>query len=164
MIKSSALKKVRLYTFCKDSTDINQQSLHATLERKALENQVPVVIDNEQIKFGGAISPNVVDCLVLYHPEHPKDFFRHVISLNQQEDEVHVSVNYYGRSKQTGKDAWVEEAKGSLRKGDTGKALLKGIMALGKSNNKMQNEYDYYYDIREVINGVLTDKCWEVSI
>ena len=102
----------------------------------AVNNEIPVSIYQETVKVGGLFSSKILDCLVIFHPEHEKDYYKIVVIPGGGE----VMMATTGTSKQMKKFAMAEAAK-QHRKGKSlsykiGHTVGSSIRLLGKSKSK----------------------------
>ena len=126
------------------------------IEKMASENQIPISIENDTIKVGSLFNSKTLDCLVISHPEHSRDYYRIVVILAVGS----VMMASTGVSKQMKKFAVSENAK-AQRKGKSmsykiGNMVGSSIWSLGKSKNKLEAEQAYYDALFEVI-GISLD-------
>lgn len=91
MIKEKDLQEIRRY---KDRQDISLQTIQNALGGVAQQSSIPIAFYIEQLKGNGFLS-GTENCLVLYHPEHQKDYFSIAIRVKDQE----VSAGILGVSK-----------------------------------------------------------------
>lgn len=135
--------------------NITLMTLREMIQEAANKYQIPVAFGEEQIKSGGMFNKTVSDCITMWHPDHPTDYFRNAITLRKQGLMNYVSVFYYGRSKQLGNQISADMAGAHLREGNLGRAAFAGIMSIGKNKQKQQEENDYYHALKEVFNEAL---------
>lgn len=120
------------------------------IEKITTENNIPAVVNVDSIKVGGLLNSQVLDCLVIKHPEHMRDYYHIVVVIGRGV----VMVASTGNSKQMKKFATAEALK-SDRKGKSlsykiGNAAVGSLFLLGKSKNKLEMEQNYYDTILEV--------------
>ena len=156
MIKADQLKEVRKDTVYKEGKDITLLTLQKELKETAEKYQIQIAFTNDQIKSGGMFNSTTVDCLVVYHPKHPTDYFRYAVSIRRQGVMAYVSVNYFGSSKQTGKAGVSKDALSNLKEGNLGTAMLGGLMSLGKNKNKLEEENNFYSALDQIIDEVIS--------
>lgn len=118
----------------------------------AAENQIPLSVEIDTIKVGGIFNSEKLDCLVLSHPEHSRDYYHVVIVLGAGM----VMMASTGTSKQMKKLAVSENAK-ARRKGKSmsykiGNIMGSAIFTIGKSKNKREMEQSYYDAIFELVS------------
>ena len=129
--------------------------LKGMLEEISSENQIPMNIALDTIKVGGLFNSRELECLVIEHPEHSRDYYHIVVVLGIGE----ASIASTGSSKQMKKFATAERLKAS-RKGKSlsfkiGNAAVGSLFLLGKSKNKLEAEQQYYDSVFELIGYCL---------
>lgn len=166
MIKEKELSAYRKPVCYENGSQLSLDGIQNAFLNAANELQISLKISKNQIKSGGMLSSNVQDCLVLYHPNHQKDYYNFVVSIRRQGAMAFVSVDTYGSSKnsmrlehsgQAGKDLKMsifskdpnESAKA------LGRAIAGGIMGLGGSKNKKREEENWYSYIATIIQKVI---------
>lgn len=97
MIREKELQELRPQTKYKDGLEITLQSIQSALQSAAQQNNIPLAFGFDQVKSG--LLGGAEDCLVLYHPEHPKDYFSIAIRIKYQGKYAFVSVDTFGISK-----------------------------------------------------------------
>ena len=126
-----------------------------------------VTFSSEQVKSGGLFNSSVENCIVMYHPEHEKDYFKFCIRVNYQSDISILSVDTFGQSKQMDKAYRCDIAKQGVKdyfraKDDyaTGQAIGKAIGgalgAIGKSKKKLEEDEGYYSSISAILDEVVS--------
>lgn len=76
MIKEKELREMRPQIRYKDGLEVTLQSVQEALLEAAGQVGLPVAFYTDQVKYGGMIGGSTEDCIVLYHPEHQKDYFK----------------------------------------------------------------------------------------
>lgn len=119
------------------------------IEKITSENNIPALVEVDSIKVGGLFNSQVLDCLVIKHPEHMRDYYHIVVVIGTGI----VMVASTGNSKQMKKFATAEALKAD-RKGKSlsykiGNAAVGSLFLLGKSKNKLEMEQNYYDTILE---------------
>ena len=97
MIAEKELQELRALTRCKNGQGTTLQSVLAELQKRASGAGVAVQYTYDQVKsglFGGA-----GECLVLYNPEHRKDYVSIVVRLKEQGGQTYIAIDSYGTSK-----------------------------------------------------------------
>ncbi len=148
MLKADQLREFRPTYRYQNGDDINLQTIQVALKDTAQKYGIPVSFSSDKVKSGGLFNSEVEDCLVLYHPEHPSDYFRFAIRVKRQGVMAFVTVNDYGNSSQMAKYAR-SEANKEARKGQSlsfklGNAVSSGLMNMGKNRSKLEQEQMYY--------------------
>ena len=178
MIKEKDLREFRKTYQYPDGTAITLQTIQNALEDKANEYQIPIAFYDEQIKSGGMLSSSIVDCIVLYHPEHRNDYYKIAISIKRQGTMAFVSSYEFGESKNMKKlgaragaatamksglkgiggvtqgAPGVSRAIGGIIGGSIGGAV--GLLrSIGGSKSKQEEENYYYGAITQILDEVI---------
>lgn len=135
----------------KTSSISTQQEAKTKIERICNDNGIPVQIEYDTLKVGGFFNSRELDCLVISHPEHQRDYYKIVVVL----DGFEVILASTGTSKQMKKQA-IADANKEWRKGRSmsekvGNVIGSAIWMIGKSKSKMEMEQDYYNALIEVV-------------
>lgn len=97
VIKEKELQEFRPQIRYQDGQDITLQAIQSLLQGEAQQAGIPIAFRLDQVRgglFGGA-----EDCLVLYHPEHQKDYFSVAVRIKRQGNYAFVSAESFGTSK-----------------------------------------------------------------
>lgn len=168
MLKEKELRNFRENTRCVNNMRL--ADVKVAIESKARIRQLPVAFYNEQIKKGGMLNSSVVDCLVVYHPEHRNDYIKFAISI---EDSI-ISIKEFGESKNQKKlnnrhgasdvmRAGINQANKNAERGAsiggvlTAGALLSGakmLKSIGGSKEKKHAEDEYYLMLLSIFNEI----------
>ena len=159
MIKLDELREFRDTIRYQNGDKITLETIQAALQKNALDKDIPVAFKSDQVKSGGLLKKSIEDCIVLYHPEHEKDYFKFCIRVQRQGTYAFVMVNDFGESKQMKKAAVAEHAKAD-RKGQslsykTGSLIGQGLRSIGKSKSKLEQEQIYYQCIADILDEVI---------
>ncbi|NLQ13030.1 hypothetical protein HGI81_04110 [Olsenella sp. KGMB02461] len=157
MIKLKDLEQMGNVTFG-DAGDVTLQNIKEAITDLAQQNGVPVAFYTDDAKDGGLFG-NTYTALVAYHPEHRNDYFNMAMLLTKQGNFGTVTVYAAGKSKQMNKFARSETAR-EMRRGQSmsyqiGNMISSGLMNMGKSKQKLQEEQAYYEIILNVIDAAL---------
>ena len=160
MIKVDELREFRPGVRYKDGDGITLQSIQTVLQEEAQNMEVPVTFRSDEVKSGGFLNSSFENCLVMYHPEHPDDYFKICIRVAHQGNYAFVSINDFGQSKQVGKANRAEFAKQD-RQGKTmsykvGSMLSQGIMNIGMNKQKLEEEQMYYSCLWDLLDEVFS--------
>lgn len=165
MLKDKDLTPERSDVFikCEKGEKITLLELRGRVKEAAEEFGIPVSFGEDQIQSGGLFSKTVQDCMTMFHPEHPNDYFRNAFTVRNQGNMYYVSVYYYGTSKQIKSAAVAANAKDSLTHGllggggalAVGGAIVGGLRSLGGNKQKLQEEQDYYHALARVFDEAL---------
>lgn len=162
-IKEKELDECRPTIRYMDSTNITLENFGAWLGEKAQMYGAPVSLAYDTVSrglFGGG-----APCLVLYHPQHPHDYFRFCILISYQGSIALVSTYLCGRSTQMKKEAisqaktgagWAALFGGAVGIGyAVGSGVRKAVNALGKSKSKLEEERTWYGAIHGILDEVI---------
>lgn len=159
MIKLKDLEEMGSVTFG-DAGDVSLETIKSAVSDLAKQNGVPVAFYTDEAKEGG-IFGDTYSALVAYHPEHRNDYFNMAMILTKQGNFGTVSVFAAGKSKQMNKFARSEAAKegrrGQSMSFKVGSMVASGIMNMGKSKQKLQEEQAYYEIILNIIGAALNE-------
>lgn len=160
MIKADHLREFRPTYRYTDGTSITLETIQEAVKDAAQKYGIPVAFTNDQVKSGGLFNSEVEDCLVLYHPEHPNDYYRVAVRINRQGIMAFVSINDFGESSQMNKHAR-SEANREARQGQSlsyklGNSLVSGIMNAGKNKNKLEEEQNYYSALMSIFDELIS--------
>lgn len=139
----------------KTSVICTQQEAKTKIEHICAENEVPVSIEFDTLKIGSFLNSRELDCLVISHPEHQRDYYKIVVALGGFE----VIMASTGTSKQMKKQA-LADANKQWRKGRSmsekvGNVIGSAIWMIGKSKDKLAQEQAYYNALIEVVGVAL---------
>ena len=143
MIKEKDLGGLKQIRF-PDGDGITLQWLQEKLADEADKNAIRVAFEADKIKFGGLIGGSVEDCIVLYHPEHKKDYFWYAFRITTQGKYAFLNSALGGYSKLLNKADAVAE----------GGSILK---AIGLNKKKLEEEQNWYTIIDDIIDNVVNN-------
>lgn len=173
MIKEKEMTLYQNPYYYPDGTGITLDLIYEQLISVADEYQIPVQFYTDTISRGMiSVAVNSLtgeskeECLVLYHPNHQKDYSKYVFRIGKQGTMVFVSVYNYGVSKNFKKLVAGGNAKKDLKKfifnGDAnesakalGRAVAGGILSIGGSKKKRNEEEMWYAAIGHIIGEVI---------
>lgn len=164
MIKEKELTDFRPDFKYKNGREITLDFVREKLEIAMQNASVPIAFERDQIKIGTIFNSNTVDCLVMYHPEHAKDYFRFCIYIIYDGNDAVVCTREYGQSKQMDKAYRSEIAKKGVKdyfRADAedysaiGSAIGGALGSIGKSKKKLEAEKMYYSLVYEVLDEVI---------
>ncbi|MBR5558836.1 MAG: hypothetical protein IKU72_01150 [Oscillospiraceae bacterium] len=163
-----------------DAEDMTLEDVKNALSEKAEEYGLAVSFLNEEVTYG--LFGGKKDCLVLMHPTFKMEYYMYAIMLAPQGKTCVVEVYTFGRSAQMSKEEFAnntrvftgENARGAavglLRGGAVGvgfaagsiaagvgkagiKALAKGINALTRNQQALEEEKGWY----DLLNAILDE-------
>ena len=176
MIQEKDLQEFRPQVQYKDGRGITLSGIQNELDRVARENEIPVAFAMDQVKSGGFLGGSAEDCLVLYNPEHEKDYYKFCVRVRYQGNFAFVIVDSYGASKNSNKLSMKGAAKNSLKNGwNKANAAAKagsnnigmhlvggalrgiagGLAGFGGSKKKAEEEQMYYACMAAIFNEVI---------
>ena len=82
MIKEKDISELMPQVRFQGGQSINLQTVQGVLSDCAGRYGIPVAFKDDLIKFGGLIGGYTRDCIVLFHPEHERDYFNFMISID----------------------------------------------------------------------------------
>ena len=131
------------------------QEAKEKIEKICNKYSIPVEIEFDNLKVGGFFNSRELDCLVICHPEHRRDYYKIVVVLGG----IEVIMASTGSSKQMKKQA-IADANKEWRKGRSmsekvGNVIGSAIWMIGKSKNKLEMEQEYYNALIEVVGVAL---------
>lgn len=149
MIKADNLRKCHPGVRIKNGSGITLPAVQTAVEKGAEDIGIPVAFYDDQVKSGGLFNSSVEDCIVMYHPDHERDYFKFCIRVGRQGSYAFVSVNNFGESKQIAKANYAENSK---REG--GPMLDRLVMTIGRSKQKLEEEQMYYQCIFDIFDEI----------
>lgn len=150
MIKADNLQKFHPGVRIKDGSGITLSAVQTAIEKGAEDIGIPVAFHDDQVKSGSLFNSSVEDCIVMYHPDHERDYFKFCIRVARQGNSAFVSVNNFGESKQIAKANYAENSK---REG--GPMLDRLVMTIGRSKQKLEEEQMYYQCIFDIFDEII---------
>ena len=160
MIKIAQLREMRPAYRFGDAEGMTLNDIQRRLEEAGTRHNVPMAFASDQVKSGSILNREIEDCLVLYHPQHPWDYYRVAIRIKWQGSIAFVYVNDYGESRQINKHARSEAAKNDRRgkalSYKVGSAAASGLLNLGKNKNKLEQEQMWYAAISDIFDEVIS--------
>ena len=160
MIKADELREFRPQVRYQNGEGITLSTVQEAIKDCAMKMGIPVAFRGDQVKSGGLFNSSVEDCLVMYHPEHERDYFKFCIRVKRQGVYAFVSINDFGQSKQMNKAGYAESYKAD-RKGQSmsykvGSMIGQGIMTIGKSKAKLEEEHMYYQCVFDIFDEIVS--------
>ncbi|WP_080797828.1 hypothetical protein [Arabiibacter massiliensis] len=159
MLKLKDLESMGTVTFG-GAENVNLDNIKSAISDLASQNQIPIAFYKDEAKAGGMFS-DAVPVLVAYHPEHRNDYFNMAIVLSKQGTFGSAAVYAAGKSKQMNKfvrsEANKEARRGQPLSVKLGNAAVSGLMNMGKSKQKLQEEQMYYEIVLGLIGTALNE-------
>lgn len=160
MIKADELREFRPTVRYQNGEGITLSTVQEAIKDCAMKMGIPVAFTSDQVKSGGLFNSSVEDCIVMYHPEHERDYFRFCIRVKRQGMYAFVSVNDFGKSSQMAKADRVEFAaadrKGKPMSYKLGSLATQGLMNIGKSKQKLEEEQMYYQCVFDIFDEIVS--------
>lgn len=146
--------------------NITLNDVKVALKNEADENGVPIAFQSDQVKIGGLIGGSTEDCLVVYHPDHQKDYFNTAVRLKHQGNYAFLTIYDFGQSRLLGNAASSEFAKNQVKDafhgGSVGVAVGavvgKGLRTLfkgGANKSKLEEEQNWYVMLDDMFENIL---------
>jgi len=173
MLKEKELREFcSTYQFSKGE-EMTLQRIQDEIEKKSQQYEVPIAFYGEQIKSGGILNSTIDDCIVIYHPEHQKDYYKIAVCIRYQGKIAFVSFNDFGESKNLKKLSARNAAGSAVKQGwsnagrngnySPGMSLTMGLMggaigalrSIGGSKAKQEAENNYYAALMQIIDEVM---------
>lgn len=160
MIKADELREFRPQVRYQNGEGITLGTVQDAIKDCADKMGIPVAFSNDQVKSGGLLNKSVEDCIVMYHPDHERDYFKFCIRVKHQGVYAFVTINDFGQSKQMNKAAYSESYKADRQGKDMGykigSMIGQGIMTLGKSKAKLEEEQMYYQCVFDIFDEIVS--------
>lgn len=147
-------------------------SIKQYLEGKCQRSNVPVVVEQDQMKCGNLLNKDNRECLVVMNGEHKRNYIQYVLVFKQEYGRTYISYRLMGESKDMGKEARKEGARDARnayasQQGGIGAHLgaamgnaIGGIGA-GKRAARIENEKQYYSMISQIIEESMEELGFE---
>ena len=160
MINADELREFRPQVRYQNGEGITLSTVQEAIKDCAMKLGSPVAFRGDQVKSGGLFNTSVEDCVVMYHPEHERDYFKFCISVKRQGVYAFVMVNDFGQSKQMNKANTAEfmkqDRKGQSMSYKVGSMIGQGLRTLGKSSQKLEEENMYYQYVFDIFDEIVS--------
>ena len=160
MIKADELREFRPQVRYQNGEGITLSTVQEAIKDCAMKMGIPVAFRGDQVKSGGLFNSSVEDCVVMYHPEHERDYFKFCIRVKRQGVYAFVMVNDFGKSKQMNKANTAEfmkqDRKGQSMSYKVGSMIGQGLRTLGKSSQKLEEENMYYQCVFDIFDEIVS--------
>lgn len=163
MIKADELREFRPTVRYANGDGINLGTVYQAINDCAMNMGIPVAFKSDQVKSGGLFNSVVEDCLVLYHPQHEKDYYNFCIRVSHQGNIAFVSVNDFGNSRLEGNAGSKAYLKDTMRNGSgaekVGALIGAGARRLikgGANKQKMEQEQQYYACLVDIFDQIIS--------
>lgn len=160
MVKADELRDFRPTIQYQNGEGLTLSAVQEAINDCAMKRGVPVAFVSDQVKSGGLFNSSFEDCIVMYHPEHPSDYFNFCIRVRHQGICAFVSVNDFGRSSQMEKanraEFGADDRKGKSMSYKLGSLATQGLMNIGRSRQKLEEEQMYYQCVSDIFDEVIS--------
>lgn len=160
MIKVDELREFRPQVRYQNGEGITLMTVQEAIKDCAMNMGVPVAFRGDQVKSGGVFNSSVEDCLVMYHPEHERDYFKFCIRVKRQGVYAFVSINDFGQSSQMNKagraEAYKTDRAGKELSYKIGSLIGQGLSTIGKSKAKLEEEQMYYQCLFDIFDEIVS--------
>ncbi len=160
MIKADELREFRPQVRYQNGEGITLSTVQEAIKDCAMKMGIPVAFRGDQVKSGGLFNSSVEDCVVMYHPEHERDYFKFCIRVKRQGVYAFVMVNDFGKSSQMNKANTAEfmkqDRKGQSMSYKVGSMIGQGLRTLGKSSQKLEEENMYYQCVFDIFDEIVS--------
>ena len=153
MIKADELEQSRP-TVRVDSAKITLQVIQRAVKDVAQRDGIPVAFRRDEVKSGGFLNSSVEDCLVVYHPEHEKDYYGYCFRLSKQGRFTFISVDFCGKSKQIRSARSLEYRKNQEHGLSLTESLLESVHS-SVNKHKLEQEQMYYVCMDAILDELL---------
>lgn len=161
MLKEKELINVRQVRF-RDGEGVTFDNLENQLAEAADNFAIPVAFGRNQIQSGRMLSKTVIDCMTLYHPDHPKDYNFYLFSITRQGKYAFVDI-WSGGGSEIGAAQFAKENLlniGNLDARSQGAvvgSLVRGVVkgSLFASRSKRAAEENWYTMVNDIIEDIL---------
>ena len=147
VIKEKELQEFRPQIRYPDGQDITLQAIQSLLQGEAQRAGIPIAFRLDQVRgglFGGA-----EDCLVLYHPEHQKDYFSVAVRIKRQGNYAKEGIHYRGYNP-------LENAAAGAAIVGAGIAGVRHLIKGKSDKEKMEAEQQWYTIICDMLDTVIS--------
>lgn len=162
MIKEKDLREMRPNVRYQNGEAITLQTLQNALQDAANAHGIAVAFYADEVKYGGFIGGGTEPCLVLYHPEHEKDYFKVCIRVKKQGNYAFVSVNDFGVSTQLGNAGSKEFLKDTMKNGSGAEKVgalvgagLRMMFKGGANKQKLEEEQMWYAIVEDMFDEIV---------
>lgn len=160
MIKIDELREFRQQVRYQNGEGITLMTVQEAIKDCARKMAIPVAFRGDQVKSGGLFNSSVEDCLVMYHPEHERDYFKFCIRVKRQGVYAFVLINDFGQSSQMNKagraEAYKAERAGKGMSYKISSLIGQGLSTIGKSKSKLEEEQMYYQCVFSILDEIVS--------
>ena len=131
-----------------DAQGVNLLNFQDVLQEECDANGIPVAFHSDILKTGSLLNKQAEDILIIYNPEHPKDYFNFLVRITYQGKYAFLDVFTVGQSKN-----YSHARPGSNLATSMTKKL---INAASGHKEKLQQEEDYYTILSDCIQRTIS--------
>lgn len=143
--------------FDNESNSTSLNDIKIRLEQTAENVGIPLAFSHGKITTYKVFCKTIHDCIILYHPDHKRDYYNFCVYLSRQDNRIFIHIKMFGRSKQFNKHARSEQAKadrlGKELAYQLGSMLGSCLYNIGKSTRKLEEEQEYYSALDQVFEN-----------
>lgn len=133
--------------------DVNLTSFQSLLQDEADENGIPVAFRDDILKTGGFFNKQVEDVVVVYNPEHEKDYFNFLVRITHQGKYAFLDVFVVGRSRNISTLSGLSDFVGDGS--DIVSGLVGGLVnKVTGTTAKVQTEQNYYTILSDCLDSI----------
>ncbi len=161
MIKEKELREYKPVIKYPNAQGLNLDVLLKKIRDEAYNNGVGVAFHSDEVKYAG-LGAGKEPCIVLYHPEHEKDYFKFCIRVRHQGNYAFVTVEIFGESVQGGNANSKENMSNTLKYGSgsekVGALIGGGVRALlkgGANKQKLEAEQMWYAVVSDIFDKLI---------
>lgn len=158
MIRADDLQEFRPQIRYENAENLNLGLIQNAIRRYAENLGISVAFRDDQVKSGNIFSRTIDDCVVMYHPDHERDYFKFCIRARRQGIYTYVIVNVCGQSTQMRKQNAIDYARED-REGKSyqiGSFIGQTLLSVGKNRQKLEDEIRYYQVVTEIFDEVIS--------
>ncbi len=163
MIKEKDLREMRPSVRYADGNDITLKTVQDAIQHSAQQHGIPVDFYADEVKYGGLIGGGTEECIVLYHPEHQKDYFKLAIRIKRQGNYAFVTVQDFGTSTLMGNEGSKEHLKETFKHGTGAEKVgaligsgLRKIVKGGANKQKLEAEQMWYSVVTDIFDEIIS--------
>ena len=159
ILKEKELSEFRTPIHVGDATGLSLEQLKLDLEDCSQEMGIPASFEIGQVKTGNVFNSEQEDCIIMYHPQHEKDYYKFCFRLMWIGKSCKVWFYSFGRSKQLEKMyAYDQAVKGAMDRGASASSarIMGRLFVHGVKQRKAEEEQMYYDTVNQVIDTVFT--------
>lgn len=158
MIKIDELTEFRSPVRYQNGDNVTLMAILQAIEDYTKDKKIPAAFRNDQVKLGGLFMSSYEGCLVMYHPEHERDYIKFCIRVKHQGTYAFISIDFFGQSSQMKKaglaEAYKENRVGRQMSYKVGSLIGQGLRTMGRSRAKLEEEEMYYHRVFDAFDDI----------